>query len=234
MILFIHPTVCAFHFCHKWLMFIFLSHQLFNCSSPDVVLLFIPYLVFAWLIILTKLHYLTLVLLELCLFFFPSLHLLNYQVCFEFWSCPSACLQSLSAWCSLPGQLACFLCHQPSCRWKHQLVLDLGWAPLENDSVEPPQSVLKEQCPIHRWSSQQCWSYLGAAQASPCIPGFIVGMSHQTLSEVSEILASSPLPASPDTLSQKEIWQIWCDLFLMSRGYLLLKFSLSSKHFNWR
>lgn len=33
--------------------------------SPDVVLLFIPYLVFAWLIILTKLHYLTLVLVEL-------------------------------------------------------------------------------------------------------------------------------------------------------------------------
>lgn len=70
-------------------MFIFfLSHQPFNYSSPDVVLFFIPYLVFAWLIILTKLHYLMLVLVELCLFFFffsPSrLQLLNFQDCFEF------------------------------------------------------------------------------------------------------------------------------------------------------
>lgn len=53
-------------------MFIFSSHQPFNYSSPVVVLLFIPYLVFAWLIILTKLHYLTLVLLELSPFLFPE------------------------------------------------------------------------------------------------------------------------------------------------------------------
>lgn len=153
----------------------FLSHQPFNYSSPDVFLL-----VFAWLIILTKLHYLTLVSVELRLFFFlPRQFLLNYRDCFEFWSCPPACLQSLLAWCSLPGQSVCFLCHQPSCGWKHQLVLDLGWIPLEDASVEPRQSVLKEQCPAHRWSSQQWWSYLQAAHVSPCIPGYILGMSHQ-------------------------------------------------------
>lgn len=52
-------------------MFIFLSHQPFYYSSPDVFLL-----VFAWLAILTKLHYLTLVPVELrplfCSGFFPD------------------------------------------------------------------------------------------------------------------------------------------------------------------
>lgn len=101
-------------------------------------------------------------------------------------------------------------------------------------------------------STGRCFSRTStvcAQRAVPCsqvvFPAVVVlpsGSSCQSLhpwlhsghvpSEVSEIFVSSPLPASPDMLSQKEIREILCDLFLMNRGYLLLKFSLSSKHFN--
>ena len=185
MILFIHPSVFAFYFCHRLLVFnFFLSHWPFSHSSPELFLLFIPHLVFAWLIILTKSHYLTLVLVELCPFFFRLL-LLKCQHCFEFWSCPPACLQPLSAWCSLQRQSACFLCHQPRCGWKHRVVSELGWVLVEPTSVRSSQSVLKDQRPVHRWSSQQWCTHLQVAQSSPCVPSCVMEMSRETLSEVS-------------------------------------------------
>lgn len=117
--------------------------------------------------------------------FFFRLLLLKCQDCFEFWSCPPTCLQSLSAWCSLQRQSACFLCHQPSRGWKYRAVSDLGWVPVEPASVRSSQSVLKEQRPVHRWSSQQWCTRLQVAQSSPCIPSCVMGMSRETLSEMS-------------------------------------------------
>lgn len=210
-ILFVHPTVCAFHFCRRWLMFIFFipsTLQLFlSRTFPAFHSLSCLWLVnYSYQIALP--HACPCWTVLFFFFFFYRLLLLNYRDCFEFLS---SCMLAVSlAWCSLPGQSACFLCHQPSHGWKQQLV---GWVPLEDASVGSSQSVLIEQCPVPGWSSQQWWSHLQTAQASPCIPGYVMGMCHQTLSEVSEIFVSSPLPASSDILSQKEIWEIWCDLF---------------------
>jgi len=60
----------------------FLPPWPFSCSSPELLLLFIPHLVFAWLIVLPKSHYLTLVLVELRPFIF-QLFLRKCRDCFE-------------------------------------------------------------------------------------------------------------------------------------------------------